>query len=118
MNSPFLETMSKLLTRQDLAVTQFEFEYMANRRESVSRRPPPKAEKLTAEYVCVLGEISDKLAPGQHLIIGGKSLGGRVASMIADEAFEAGKISGLVCLGYPFHPRASQINCGRLILRS
>jgi predicted alpha/beta-hydrolase family hydrolase len=41
--------------------------------------------------------------PGR-LVIGGKSLGGRVASLIAQEEFEAGRVSGLVCLGYPFHP--------------
>jgi len=44
------------------------------------------------------------LRKGQSLAIGGKSLGGRVASMIADDAFAAGQISALVCLGYPFHP--------------
>jgi predicted alpha/beta-hydrolase family hydrolase len=38
------------------------------------------------------------------LLIGGKSMGGRVASLIADEQFAAGAIAGLVCLGYPFHP--------------
>ena len=37
--------------------------------------------------------------PGK-LVIGGKSLGGRIASMIADEA----GVAGLICLGYPFHP--------------
>ena len=42
--------------------------------------------------------------PGERLFIGGKSLGGRVASLIADEVFAAGEISGLICLGYPFHP--------------
>src|SRR5262249_14034625 len=34
------------------------------------------------------------------LVIGGKSMGGRIASMIAEEA----GVAGLVCLGYPFHP--------------
>ena len=36
----------------------------------------------------------------ERLIIGGKSLGGRIASLIADEA----EVAGLICLGYPFHP--------------
>jgi uncharacterized protein len=36
----------------------------------------------------------------ERLIIGGKSMGGRIASLIADEA----NVAGLVCLGYPFHP--------------
>jgi uncharacterized protein len=39
-----------------------------------------------------------------RLIIGGKSMGGRVASMIADDLYAAGRIAGLLCLGYPFHP--------------
>src|SRR5690606_41185655 len=38
------------------------------------------------------------------LIIGGKSMGGRVASMVADELLAEGRIAGLLCLGYPFHP--------------
>jgi predicted alpha/beta-hydrolase family hydrolase len=39
-----------------------------------------------------------------RLLIGGKSLGGRVASLIADELYREGEIAGLICLGYPFHP--------------
>jgi predicted alpha/beta-hydrolase family hydrolase len=38
------------------------------------------------------------------VLIGGKSMGGRVASLVADELHAAGSIVGLVCLGYPFHP--------------
>jgi len=38
------------------------------------------------------------------IVIAGKSMGGRVASMIADDIRDARKISGLLCLGYPFHP--------------
>ena len=38
------------------------------------------------------------------LVIGGKSMGGRVASMVADELHATGRIAGLLCLGYPFHP--------------
>jgi hypothetical protein len=44
------------------------------------------------------------LPPGQALLVGGKSMGGRVASLVADKLFAAGHIAGLVCLGYPFHP--------------
>ncbi len=39
-----------------------------------------------------------------RLVIGGKSMGGRVASMVADELHAAGSVAGLLCLGYPFHP--------------
>lgn len=38
--------------------------------------------------------------PREQLLIGGKSLGGRLASLIADEQ----EVAGLICLGYPFHP--------------
>ncbi len=48
------------------------------------------------------------------LVIGGKSMGGRVASMVADALFDAGRIAGLVCLGYPFHPPGRR-NCARRI---
>jgi predicted alpha/beta-hydrolase family hydrolase len=46
----------------------------------------------------------DALAAEGNLVIGGKSMGGRVASMIADPLYETGRIHGLHCLGYPFHP--------------
>ena len=42
--------------------------------------------------------------PGAPVTIGGKSYGGRVASLVADELHAAGAVNGLVCLGYPFHP--------------
>jgi predicted alpha/beta-hydrolase family hydrolase len=42
----------------------------------------------------------EELGGGEHLVIGGKSLGGRIASMVTDEC----GVRGLVCLGYPFHP--------------
>src|SRR5690606_19075513 len=48
----------------------------------------------------------EKLASKTPLIIGGKSMGGRVASLVAGEIYAAGKIAGLLCLGYPFHPPA------------
>ena len=44
--------------------------------------------------------VIEHLDRPERLVIGGKSLGGRIASMIADEA----GVAGLVCLGYPFHP--------------
>ena len=46
----------------------------------------------------------DELGARGTIVIAGKSMGGRVASMIADDLRDAGKISGLLCFGYPFHP--------------
>ena len=104
MTSPFMEKMAGLLTIRGLQVSRFEFEYMAARRTGGKRRPPPRAEKLTGEYLNAVNELIARNPRKQKLVIGGKSMGGRVASLIADELFSAGSIAGLVCLGYPFHP--------------
>jgi len=104
MTSPFMETMADMLAVRQIAVTRFEFGYMAARRKGGKRRPPPRAELLAPEYRQVVELISDRLTSGQRLLIGGKSMGGRVASLIADDLSKAGRIAGLVCLGYPFHP--------------
>ena len=99
MDSAAMTAAAKALTAEGLRVARFEFGYMASRRTG-ERRPPPKAETVMSEYV----EAIDALMSKGRLIIGGKSMGGRVASMIADEMHAADKIAGLVCLGYPFHP--------------
>jgi hypothetical protein len=104
MTSPFMETIAGLLAERAVATARFEFAYMAARRTG-KRRPPPRAEALTAEYEAAVADAR-KLAHSRPLLIGGKSLGGRVASLIADRLHEAGAVSGLVCLGYPFHPPA------------
>jgi predicted alpha/beta-hydrolase family hydrolase len=100
MDTSFLETMARLLAERGVTVLRFEFGYMAARRSGGPKRPPPKAERLVDEYRAAVAGI----APGAPLLIGGKSMGGRVASLVADELDAAGRIAGLVCLGYPFHP--------------
>lgn len=104
ITSSFMEQMSDRLADQGIAVTRFEFDYMAARRLGGPRRPPPKAELLAQEYVAFLDNVSARAPAGQKLLIGGKSLGGRVASLIASEVHRDGRIAGLVCLGYPLHP--------------
>lgn len=100
MDSPAMTAISQALAAQDLRVVRFEFAYMANRRTDGSKRPPPRADKLNHEYLAAI----DALQIDGPVIIGGKSMGGRVASMIADELFNADRIAGLLCVGYPFHP--------------
>jgi len=106
MDSPFLNSMGRLLTERGLRVSRFEFEYMATRRDGGKRRPPPRAETLMPEYRRAVEALRAIIGdPSQNrLLIGGKSMGGRVASLVADELFSLGAIDGLVCLGYPFHP--------------
>ncbi|MBC2808053.1 alpha/beta hydrolase (plasmid) [Rhizobium ruizarguesonis] len=100
MDSASMTAAANALAGVDFRVARFEFAYMAARRTSEGRKPPPRAETLNPEYEAAIAELS---ASGP-LIIGGKSMGGRVASMIADDLHRRGKIAGLLCLGYPFHP--------------
>ncbi|RWE84040.1 alpha/beta family hydrolase [Mesorhizobium sp.] len=104
MDSASLTATAKALAEAGFRVARFEFHYMAARRYG-HRKPPPRAETVNPEYVKAIAELRAKGVTGA-LIIGGKSMGGRVASMIADEMFSKGEISGLLCLGYPFHPPA------------
>ncbi len=104
ITSPFLEDISQLIAGHGIAITRFEFAYMEAQRLGGAKRPPPKVEHLAKEYAAVFSAFAARASPRQKLFIAGKSMGGRVASMIAGELFQAGKIAGLVCLGYPFHP--------------
>lgn len=99
MDSASMNATALALASIGFRVARFEFGYMAARR-SGQRKPPPRADTLKPEYFAAI----EALAATGPLIIGGKSMGGRVASMIADEARASGKIAGLLCLGYPFHP--------------
>lgn len=106
MDAPFMNTIAQGLAAHGFRVARFEFAYMAGRRSGGSKRPPPRMPVLEAEYRAAI----DVLACTGPLVIGGKSLGGRVASLIADDLFASGRIGGLLCLGYPFHPPAKPDN--------
>ena len=95
-----MTAIAEALVKQGLRVVRFEFAYMAARRTEGSRKPPPRADRLLPEFRAAV----DDLQATAPLIIGGKSMGGRVASMIADDLFDGGRIAGLLCAGYPFHP--------------
>ncbi|WP_027035248.1 alpha/beta hydrolase family protein [Mesorhizobium ciceri] len=104
MDSPSMNATAKALAEAGFQVARFEFHYMAARRYG-HRKPPPRAETVNPEYIKAIADLRAKGVTGP-LVIGGKSMGGRVASMVADEMFAKGEISGLLCLGYPFHPPA------------
>jgi predicted alpha/beta-hydrolase family hydrolase len=96
MDSPFMNTIAEDVAAAGIGVVRFEFEYMAKRRQDGTRRGPDRGPLLIARFKKVLGLVG----PAAEVVIGGKSMGGRIASMIADEVGAA----GVVCLGYPFHP--------------
>lgn len=100
MDSPSMTAFAQALAARGMRVARFEFGYMGARRTEGRRKPPPKAETLVSEYAAAIEALD---TPGT-LVVGGKSMGGRVASLGAGAWYEAGRIAGLLCLGYPFHP--------------
>ncbi len=97
MDSPFMNTAAAGLAERGWRVGRFEFPYMAGRR-SGARRGPDRPDVLRQTW---LDAVAAGRASGHGAIaIGGKSLGGRIASLVADEA----GVQALVCFGYPFHP--------------
>lgn len=113
MDSPSLSATAAALGKAGFRVARFEFDYMAGRRREAGRKPPPRADKLNPEYLAAVAA----LGTAGRLIIGGKSMGGRVASMVADELALSGRIRGLLCLGYPFHPpgKPDQLRTSHLV---
>src|SRR5688572_33092919 len=78
MDSPAMNAITRSLAEVGLRVARFEFGYMASRRTTSARKPPPRAETLCPEYVAAIAALKAR----GPLIIGGKSMGGRVASKI------------------------------------
>ncbi|MBM3509754.1 MAG: alpha/beta hydrolase [Alphaproteobacteria bacterium] len=94
MDSPFMGAFAQGLAAEGWRVARFEFPYMAARR--AGKKPgPDRPDVLVATWNAALAALGG----GPKVAIGGKSMGGRIASMVADSA----GARGLVCLGYPFH---------------
>ncbi|MGM0825474.1 MAG: alpha/beta fold hydrolase [Pseudomonadota bacterium] len=96
--SAFMQQFAGALADQRLQVITFDFGYMQQMQATGKRRPPPAiartVEELASWYAC-LAPLTVK-----PLWLGGKSMGGRAASMLASEQ----PCPGLVLAGYPFHP--------------
>lgn len=112
MDSPFMEALCQALADEGVRVLRFEFPFMAQRREGGSRRPADRAPRLLECWRAVWHSVQTH-EPGAWAI-GGKSLGGRMASLLADEFGAA----ALVCLGYPFHPPRQPDKCRTVHLAS
>jgi predicted alpha/beta-hydrolase family hydrolase len=97
MDSPFMEKIAGGVAKGGgIRVARFEFPYMRRRRETGKGGAPDPGPVLMRSW----RETIEKLGGGSKVVIGGKSMGGRIASMVADET----GARGLACLGYPFHP--------------
>ena len=96
MDSPFMTGVTERLAAMGHRVARFEFPYMARRRAEGTKRPPDRQPILLDSWRKVIGHLGG----AENVVIGGKSMGGRMASLIAAEM----PVRGLLCLGYPFHP--------------
>lgn len=95
MDSPFMNHVAAGLAGSGIRTVRFEFPYMAARREG-GKRAPDRAAVLVDSWNRVIGTLGDP----KGIVIGGKSMGGRIATMVADSA----GVAGLLVFGYPFHP--------------
>jgi predicted alpha/beta-hydrolase family hydrolase len=95
MSDKGMLSTANALRASGIGVVRFNFIY----KEKNSARPDPMP-KLMATFAAVVARVRDELGP-QRLVIGGRSMGGRAASMLAADGFDA---HGLLLLAYPLHP--------------
>ncbi len=103
-DSEFMDCFAQSLANSELvgglAVCRFDFPYMVTRHSTGRKRPPDRAAVLIKTWHEAINLVRRSSIPRHRLFIGGKSMGGRFASMVAIDE----KVDGIVCLGYPFHP--------------
>jgi len=100
-DSPFMDSLAEALANQGVASVRFEFPYMEKRRQDGRRRPPDRQPRLLERFQEVLTRVRAQLPESRPVLVGGKSMGGRMASVLA--AGEKG-VPGVICFGYSFHP--------------
>ena len=112
MSHEFMAEITRLLNKSAINVLRFNFPFMDKRIQLGKRYPPDRMPKLLTCYQGVIEQVIADLnnkQPRLPLFIGGKSMGSRVAvTLVSDadilKASLLDKISGVFCLGYPFHP--------------
>jgi predicted alpha/beta-hydrolase family hydrolase len=97
MDAHFMTTFATALAAQGNRVVRFEFPYMAERRKDGTRRPPDKPPVLFETFLSAIREAG---ASPEQVVLAGKSMGGRFATMMADQL----RIAAVLVYGYPFHP--------------
>lgn len=97
MHSPFIRFFHTELARHGFLAVKFNFPYMEAR-----RRVPDRKDVLEGTYRTIIEQVRKDGPQVDRVFIGGKSMGGRIASQVA--ANNGVDISGLFFLGYPLHP--------------
>ncbi|GAL19736.1 predicted hydrolase of the alpha/beta-hydrolase fold [Vibrio maritimus] len=96
MDHDFMQDMATRLAAKGIRVVRFNFPYMVKRAEDGKKRPPDRAPKLLEAMTQVIKDVAN----GQPIVIGGKSMGGRMASLLSEHEL----VKSIACLGFPFHP--------------
>jgi predicted alpha/beta-hydrolase family hydrolase len=96
---PWMVTISRMLSERALHVVTFNFLYAETK-----RRVPDRNEALETTWRAVIAAVRQRTdVPQGRLYIGGKSMGGRIATQVAAGG-GVGDLAGLILLGYPLHP--------------
>jgi len=97
MQHAFMNRMAEALLDAGIATLRFQFPYMER-----GRKPPDRQPVLVAT-IAQVATVATDLADGRPLFVGGKSMGGRMASIAAAEGLLP-DVRGLVFFGFPLHP--------------
>ena len=102
MDADAMELLAGALAQAGVRVVRFEFPYMQRRRATGRAGGPDRQPVLEETWRAVIAQVAaDHTGEGAAgLAIGGRSMGGRIASLVADEC----GVAALVCFAYPFHP--------------
>lgn len=107
-DSEFMDRLASALTEEGVAVLRFEFPYMEKRRQDGRKRPPDRQPVLLEHFHQAITAIMAEPDEGGPVFVGGKSMGGRMASHVIARADLRSEVCGAVCFGYPFHPPGKQ----------
>lgn len=101
MDSAFMAAIAGGLADRGWRVLRFNFPYMVRSALTGKKAAPDRLPTLVAAFQAEIQAASQEQHP---LLIGGKSMGGRIASLVVDQAAIDHQVRGCICLGYPFHP--------------
>ncbi|GGW76034.1 alpha/beta family hydrolase [Alteromonas halophila] len=99
MEHEFMQQLAAALAANGIEVILFNFPYMQTMKAEDKRRPPNKAPVLMSHFSELVAQIGSE-SPALPTLIGGKSMGGRIATMVANDT----DCVGVIAFGYPFHP--------------
>jgi predicted alpha/beta-hydrolase family hydrolase len=100
MLSPWMSAMARELVAVGFEVLRFRYPYMQRAHDEHRTLPPDRAPVLEAAHEAAVAKLRE-LRPKQRILLAGKSLGGRIGSVIAAKGADT---AGLVLFGYPLHP--------------